>query len=202
MKKRQIIFASGISLLLLSSCATKKHTELSTSSDSYSLETAISTTHSTTIATLESTEEVTESDPFETLSQEVQLVLMANTVDSRVESYPGLEGLTLYYLVDDKDTYLQITSGVGSGHPIYKLTLTKDGVTPIEGICYSGINGYELVEVASQTIPRETLLQTYNENKIDFDTAANNVQLAETLKETFDEQMSFVRSADTQPTDE
>lgn len=191
MKKNRIALVAGISLLLLSSCSTNKNIQHKTSSTSEHL-------LETTNTSIQSTTESTQSDnkpisaQFDALSQELKIVLMADTVDSRVKDYPNLEGLTLYYIIDNKSIYLQITSGVGTGHPIYKLSIDEEGVTPIQGICYLGNSGYDEVEVNNELVPINNLLQTYNENKSSFDNATNNVQQLDNLKELFEEQMSYV----------
>ena len=200
MEKKQIVLVAGISLLLLSSCSMNKKINHTTSSTSEQL---LETTSTSTQTTIESTlsENISEEKPltahFDALSQELKVILMADTVDSRVKDYPNLEGLTLYYTIDDKDIYLQITSGAGTGHPIYKLLMGAEGVTPTQGVCYLGINGYDEVEVNNELISIENLLQTYNQNKTSFDNATNKVQPMDNLKELFDEQISYVNNDNT-----
>ncbi|MBK1965604.1 hypothetical protein [Listeria ivanovii] len=158
----------------------------------------LETTSISTQATIESTlsENISEEKPltslFDALSQELKVVLMADTVDSHVKHYSNLEGFTLYYTIDNKDIYLQITSGTGTGHPIYKLLMSAEGATPIQGICYLGNSAYDEVEVNNELVPIKNLLQTNNENKSSFDNATNNVQHLDNLKELFEEQMSYV----------
>ncbi|MFB5455244.1 hypothetical protein ACE40W_07110 [Enterococcus avium] len=196
MKKNRIALVAGISLLLLSSCSTNKNIQHKTSSTSeHLLETTNTSIQSTTESTRSDNKPI--SAQFDALSQELKIVLMADTVDSRVKDYPNLEGLTLYYIIDNKSVYLQITSGVGTGHPIYKLSIDEEGVTPIQGICYLGNNGYDEVEVNNELVPINKLLQTYNENKSSFDNATNNVQQLDNLKELFEEQMSYVSNDNT-----
>lgn len=187
MQKASIILTSGISLILLSACSGTNidKADKTTNSSSFSSTSEI-------LSTADSSKKDSSKKQFDELSQEIKLVLMADIVDSRVKEYPNLEGLTLYYFVDNSDLYLQITSGAGTGHPIYKLLINDNGMTPTQGVCYLGIKGYEEVDIDNQLVPKETLFKNYTHDKSNFDNSAKKVQKSENLKEIFNEQMIYI----------
>lgn len=187
MQKASIILTSSISLILLSACSGINVYKADKTANSSS----VSST-SESLSTVDSSKKNSSKKQFDELSQEIKLVLMADMVDSRVKEYPNLEGLTLYYFIDNSDLYLQITSGAGTGHPIYKLLINDNGITPTQGVCYLGIKGYEEVDIDNQIVPKETLLKNYTNDKSNFDNSAKKVQKSENLKEIFNEQLSYV----------
>ncbi|ELS0448355.1 hypothetical protein PSG76_09810 [Enterococcus faecalis] len=200
MKKTSIILLCAISLTLISACSTNTKEETSQKSSDISSSTTINSSQSTTEVSEDTSNKLSVNEQFDSLPQEVKIVLIADIVDARVREYPNLEGLTLLYCIDGNDFYLQITSGVGSGHPIYKLTMTDDGITPVQGISYLGIDGYKEVEIEKQLISKETLIQTYNDRKADIDNSSKKVKEDSNLKTAFAEQVSYI-SNNTQPSD-
>lgn len=170
-------------------------------SSSISSSTTINSSQSTTEISEDTSNKSSINEQFDSLSQEVKTVLIADIVDSRVREYPNLEGLTLLYCIDSNDFYLQITSGAGSGHPIYKLAITDDGITPVQGISYLGIDGYKEADIEKQLISKETLIQTYNNRKVDIDNSSKKVQEESNLKTVFVEQVSYINS-NAQPSDD
>ncbi|MBO1308685.1 hypothetical protein JZO70_21100 [Enterococcus sp. 669A] len=188
MKKLSIILTSGLSLVLLSACTGGSNETAQESSSN-----VVSTSTSSSISSSTTQSSQTENEKYDELPQELKIVAMADIVDSRIKDYPNLEGLTLHYLVDNDDVYLFITSGVGSGHPIYKLSVSEEGVTPVQGVVYMGMSGgYEEAEVDNQLVTKETLLENYNDDKTNFDNSSKNVEEDTHLKELFNEQMNQV----------
>lgn len=180
MKKAILILVSGISLALLTACSRGNNGDTQETSSNVA------------VTSTSSSKKTSAKEKYDELSQDVKMVLIANTVDSRIKDYPNLEGLDLYYFLDNEDVYLQITSGAGVGHPIYKLSISDDGVTPMQGVSYMGISGYEEAEVTNKLVTKKELFNAYTEDQSNFDNSSKKAQEDTHLKDSFNEQMSFI----------
>ncbi|MGY3749617.1 DUF4767 domain-containing protein [Vagococcus acidifermentans] len=183
MKKKPLVLLGVAAFLILCGCSSKKPTQTST-------ERSI---QDTSVSTTETKEAAKEKQPFDKLSQATQIVLYADTVDNRVRDYPGLEGLLLSYQMVGNDLYFQISSGAGSGHPVYHLAVDEQGIRPLQAVSYMGAaNGYEEVAVTNEHIAKDKMFQAYEENQANIDKATQKVEASDNMKSLFEEQLAYV----------
>jgi len=176
----------------LGACSSKKNPNNSSSTETST------TTKSTESSSKE--KEVSKVELFDKLPDEVKAVLYADVVDKRVRDYPGLEDLELGYCSKDNDVFVQITSGVGTGHPVYQIELLPDGIKPIKGSAYMGVSGVEAVPVDTKEISKETLYDNYLEHKDDFEKASKKAKVDEYLKNTTEDSQQTVESSSKEET--
>lgn len=114
---------------------------------------------------------------YNKLDLALKVILAATTVDERAMS-PNLDGFDLYYNFDNEYLLVNVHSGVGSGHPVYLLTYDRGTITPLEGVVYTGITGYEDVSVGSNPVSKKELYDRYMAAKESYDTAVKKVMEA------------------------
>lgn len=135
----------------------------------------------------------TEADLFDKLPLKEKIYVYASFVDKRIGTYKTLEQLTLSYAVENDSIYLYLTSGAGSGHPIYLVKSSDLGITPEKAVVYQGIDGYKLLGVDRTTISKAQLYGAYEKYKSDIGTAVNQINASPELANTFREQESLVK---------
>jgi len=185
---KRIINAMLLLILIsgLSGCNTKKSTTKPSS-----------TSESTSQIKTESSskeKEVSKSELFDKLPDEIKAVLYADIVDKRVRDYPGLEGLELGYLIQNNNAFVQITSGVGTGHPVYQIELLEQGIKPIKGSAYMGTDGVKEVSVDKKEVSKDTLYDNYLQHKDDFEKASKKAKVDEYLKNVSEDKQETVES--------
>ncbi|MGX6979253.1 hypothetical protein ACWN8V_08330 [Vagococcus elongatus] len=183
MKYKLTLLMTLLLFSLLGGCSKKPADDKST--DITTDETAELTESST------KTSETTETSEFDTLSLSEQILLYANTVDRRINDYPGLEGLDLNYIIEGNDLYFQIHSGAGSGHPIFHLIIDENGILPLQGVCYVGITGYEATPVEETLVSKEELLDYYKKNQPMIQQATAKVKESTEIKQLFLDSLSY-----------
>lgn len=137
----------------------------------------------------------TKTEMFNKLSIQEKVYLYTSIVDERIATYPSLEGLELYYCIQDKDIYLFLTSGAGSGHPIYHITINDDAMKANQAVVYMGVDGYQFLDVSKEQTSVEKLYDQYDKYKNSISTATPHIKEDVKLKDTFAEQVSKVPSA-------
>lgn len=120
-------------------------------------------------------------EAYNNLPLPVKVHLMLGIVDSRALIYEGktLEdmGFIINYAIEGDCVLLQVTSGVGRFHPIYKLSYNSESVTPIDGV----VGGEKLgdftmiTDIDTSSISKEVLYEDYLKNKDAYDKSVNNV---------------------------
>ncbi|MDH6364574.1 hypothetical protein M2139_001561 [Enterococcus sp. PF1-24] len=118
---------------------------------------------------------------FDQLSEKLQVLLIATTVDERAET-PGLLGYVLGYNFNQGKLYLQVHSGAGSGHPIFKMTTQSMNIMANGGVAWMGAAyGYETVAIPEVATPKYSLYRQYLNSKKDYDSALEQVKINENL---------------------
>lgn len=108
------------------------------------------------------------------LSLPLRMLLATTVVDGRAMS-PGLLGYTLAYNFDEEYLLVNVHSGAGVGHPWFIIRDDSDTVTPIEGLVYMGISGYQDTAVDPTPVSKADLYNRYMESKDSYDLALQNV---------------------------
>lgn len=120
-------------------------------------------------------------EDYNNLLLPVKIHLMAGIVDSRALIYEGktLEdrGFIINYAIEGDCVLLQVTSGVGRFHPIYKLSYNSESVTPIDGVVGGEKPGdfTMITDIETSSILKEVLYEGYLKNKDAYDKSVNNV---------------------------
>ncbi len=113
-------------------------------------------------------------DAYNNLDTSLKVLLAATTVDERATS-PGLMGYYLNYNFDQDYLFVQVTSGAGSGHPVYMLKYDSDYITPIEGVVAMGAMGYDFADVDTNPVSKVDLYNRYLNAKDAYDSAISNI---------------------------
>src|SRR5699024_4614104 len=92
---------------------------------------------------------------FDNLSQAIQIHLAASIVDERAKEH-DLKGYTLNYNLIEDILFVQVHSGAGVGHPIYKLQIDSDSITPLEGIVRVSVEEIEQATVDTRSINKRS----------------------------------------------
>lgn len=130
-------------------------------------------------------EEITINNKFDILDKGLQAYLATNFVDSRVNEFRNLKGMYFLYNIDGDDLYTQLTSGVGSGHPIYHFKIKEDGISYLDGVTYLGIaSGYEVLNYSDYpriTVSKDELYNEYLKHKNDYDLASKKIEKSDSI---------------------
>lgn len=128
-----------------------------------------------------------DSSQFDQLSPALQALLAANIVDERIKQYPGLEGMELYYKQAGDLIYVHLTSGAGTGHPVFLLQISGDSVTPLQGVVYLGADGYGAASIKDTTShSKASLYEEYQKDKGNYDTAVGRTKESANLPADFE----------------
>lgn len=111
---------------------------------------------------------------FDNLSLAIRVHLATSIVDERADSQ-DLTGYTLYYNMVGDQLFVIVHSGVGNSHPVFKIQINSDSITPIDGLVAPG-GDVEEVEVNSSTISKEDLYNHYSEHKNIYESGQSNVE--------------------------
>lgn len=194
MKIKWLIF---FSIFLLAACRQEKEEETKDSinndtnlsqSDS-SIVTNETTQSSTSLQTIVATESKDISDTMEreeklvaynNLETRLKVLLATTVVDQRAET-DGLQGFTLNYNFDGSFLFVNLHSGVGVGHPIFKFSFDDTYIYPVEGIVSNDINTVEKSSVSTTPAGKEYLYDKYMNKKEKYDSAIENIQVNEEL---------------------
>lgn len=102
-------------------------------------------------------------------------VLLATTVVDERAMTPELLGYTLGYHFDGDYVLVDVHSGAGVGHPWFIIQFDSETITPIQGLVYLGMSGYEDVIVDATPISKIDLYNRYMDSKDSYDLALKNV---------------------------
>lgn len=122
---------------------------------------------------------------FDNLPLAIKVHLATSIVDERAYAH-DLSGFTLTYNLEGDELFVQVHSGVGSGHPIYKIQIDSAGITPIGGIVNVSAIDIEETSVDSTTVKKEELYNIYSEHKDTYDSGETNVEQDESLPERYE----------------
>lgn len=128
---------------------------------------------------------------YNELSLPLRMLLATTVVDERAMS-PGLLGYTLAYNFDEEYLLVNVHSGAGVGHPWFVIRDDSDTVTPIEGLVYMGMYGYQDTVVDPTPVSKGDLYNRYIESKESYDLALRNVfKLPEMTMDKYEELRSY-----------
>lgn len=113
-------------------------------------------------------------DAYNSLSLPLKVILAATTVDERAMT-PELLGFYLYYNFDENTLFVNVHSGAGTGHPWYSLKYDRDTITPVGGIVWQGMGGYQDTYVDTEPVSKIVLYNRYMAAKESYDIAVQNV---------------------------
>lgn len=121
-------------------------------------------------------EEKENSSEFDELALEKRVLMAASIVDDRIIDDKKLEGFTLYYTIRGDQLFVNLHSGVGSGHPVYKIQMGSESFTPIDGFTRSGMEDFYEMNVNQSPVKKEELYQHYLQYKDAYDIAEEKVE--------------------------
>lgn len=113
-------------------------------------------------------------DKYNDFSLPLKVLLATTTVDERATT-PELLGYTLSYNFDQDTLLVNIHSGAGTGHPWYTMKYNNDTITPVGGVVYLGIDGYEETYVEPTPVSKVDLYNLYMSSQESFDLALERV---------------------------
>jgi len=122
---------------------------------------------------------------FDNLPLAIKVHLATSIVDERAYAH-DLSGFTLTYNLEGDELFVQVHSGVGSGHPIYKIQIDSEGITPIGGIVNVSAIDIEETSVDSTTVKKEELYNIYSEYKDTYNSGESNVGQDDSLPERYE----------------
>lgn len=112
---------------------------------------------------------------FDNLPLSIKVHLATSVVDWRADEH-DLTGFTLYYNIVGDELFVNVHSGAGTGHPIFKIKMDSDSIEPIDGLVSEGA-GMELEELDVNTvISKEDLYQKYTVHKNIYDAGQSNIE--------------------------
>lgn len=135
----------------------------------------------------ESAEADSLSDKLNQLPDSIKAQVYTQVVDSRMDTYAGLEKMELTYDFEGDDIYVHLTSGAGTGHPIYHLYKRDAGIEPLQGVYYSGIDGNLEAPVERDIVSDDVLYEYYETNKEALEQGVRHTKEDSALKDTFEE---------------
>lgn len=134
-------------------------------------------------------------EQFDALPAETQIALLTPYFDERGKP-ENIDGyLYINYGRGDNYALIQVHSGVGSGHPVYKIERHGDSFEAIDGVVYMGRGDqYEAVNLPSVQVTVEELMADYENAPGLYDQAAEDTHLnTEYLNlVTFEQQKSMI----------
>jgi len=125
---------------------------------------------------------------FDNLSQAIKAHLATSIVDDRAYAH-DLTGFTLYYNIEGDNLFVQVHSGAGVGHPVYRIQLDSDSITPIDGVVNVSAANIEETTLNSSTISKKDLYNHYSKNKDVYEAGESNVEHADHLNIEYYESM-------------
>ncbi|MGY3765113.1 DUF4767 domain-containing protein [Vagococcus vulneris] len=135
---------------------------------------------------------------FKELSKQLQVLMAGQYADNRVNQYKGLSGMDFYYSFDGTDLYTYITSGVGTGHPLYHIEFFENGIKVIQGVVYQGaVSGFSTIETPNEIVSYSELYDKYINDKQSYDQALSKMK--NTGNETKENYIDTCSSAGVQP---
>lgn len=169
--KRYVITAGLLSLMLLSSCGNNQPTTTKSSVDT-STEILDSETEGETDA-----ERITQ---FNALPQNIQTLLATTVVDTRAEPLE-FDGYVLHYNYENEDLIVSVSSEMSTGEPWFRLHITEDSVTAVDGLNWLGTEGVEAIKVNTEPVSKAELFKLYQTSQSIYDKGAQNSELSKEM---------------------
>ncbi|MFK4567798.1 hypothetical protein [Enterococcus sp. UD-01] len=167
--------------------AASKTSTTSQSQDSSTLET-------TQTETSETNEEEQKIASYNQLDLALKVLLATTIVDHRAET-PGLQGFGLGYNFDGNYLFVQISSGAGVGHPLFKLAYDESAIYPLEEVVGITANEVENNVLSGEAVSKVVLYDRYLNEKEKYDSSISHVQESSFFTEAyFEKRKSFVKS--------
>ena len=133
------------------------------------------------------TNKVTKDNNFDKLSDDIKAILLTEVVDERLETrfYELNQPDTMFlsYYMDNGYIYVHLTSGRGTGHPIYLLKDEGDVIQPLQTVSRVSYDEYKEYPPKTGDINKEMLYKKHQENKDKYDSAVVNFKLTSEIGE-------------------
>lgn len=113
---------------------------------------------------------------FDDLPDDIRIALLTPYFDERGQPENIDGSLYIHYGIGDDYALIQVHSGAGSGHPVYKIQRQADTFQAIDGVVYMGSNGYEAVSLPSVLVTADQLRADYEKNPDLYEEAADYTQ--------------------------
>lgn len=154
-------------------------------------------------------EEVDPVAEFEALPQGVQASVISTFYDERATADSLVNGgMSTAYAFDENYLIMMVTSGVGSGHPIYLLKRQEDTYIPVDGVVFVGPQMIENSEPPQVEVSLTELAKEYEANQALYDQTNDPSYTWDITKSDFEDmkfqiaQTSGIREAFTPVRDE
>ena len=119
------------------------------------------------------------SEQFDSLPKDIQMALLIPYYDERGEPDNIIYNrMSTSYGIEGNIIFLQVHSGAGSGHPVYKIQRQGDTFQAVDGVAFMGhASGYEDVAPPTVQVTVEGLMTDYEKTPDIYDMAAESTSL-------------------------
>ncbi|WP_404337954.1 hypothetical protein [Planococcus rifietoensis] len=115
------------------------------------------------------------SEKFELLPMDTQVALLTPYYDERGGPQSISEGLgSILYGIEESFIFIQVHSGAGVGHPVYRIERQGNTFYPVDGVINMGISGYEVTDPPQVSVTIDELMDDYENNPALYDASAAN----------------------------
>lgn len=115
------------------------------------------------------------SEKFESLTMDTQVALLTPYYDERGGPQSISEGLgSILYGMEESFIFIQVHSGAGVGHPVYRIERQGNTFYPVDGVINMGISGYEVTDPPQVSVTIDELMDDYENNPALYDASAAN----------------------------
>lgn len=115
------------------------------------------------------------SEKFESLPMDTQVALLTPYYDERGGPQNISEGLgSILYGMEESFIFIQVHSGAGVGHPVYRIERRGDTFYPVDGVLNMGISGYEVTDPPQVSVTIDEIMADYENNPALYDASAAN----------------------------
>ncbi|WP_271852591.1 hypothetical protein [Planococcus maritimus] len=115
------------------------------------------------------------SEKFESLPMDTQVSLLTPYYDERGGPQSISEGLgSILYGMEESFIFIQVHSGAGVGHPVYRIERQGNTFYPVDGVINMGISGYEVTDPPQVSVTIDELMDDYENNPPLYDASAAN----------------------------
>ena len=114
-------------------------------------------------------------EKFESLPMDTQVALLTPYYDERGGPQSISEGLgSILYGMEESFIFIQVHSGAGVGHPVYRIERQGNTFYPVDGVINMGISGYEVTDPPQVSVTIDELMDDYENNPALYDASAAN----------------------------
>lgn len=115
------------------------------------------------------------SEKFKSLPMDTQVSLLTPYYDERGGPQSISEGLgSILYGMEESFIFIQVHSGAGVGHPVYRIERQGNTFYPVDGVINMGISGYEVTDPPQVSVTIDELMDDYENNPPLYDASAAN----------------------------